>query len=158
MSKSFFSGAWALISDLALTAWRFVSFRSSTAEFTHDFWDSISASWQEGSSSAVTGERKKARKYLQQGVKHYNAKRYSDALYSFQKALQEDPHYSRGLLYYGNALYKLHEDTDAVKSWQQAIAVEPRSASARAAQMKLAHIQDKTKLASDEIQSQLNHK
>lgn len=158
MLKSFFSGLWTLLADLSHTVWRFVTLRSSTSEFTRDFWDSLSASWQEGSSTALTGERKLARKYLKQGIKHYNAKRYSDALYAFKKSLDEDPHYARGLLYYGNTLYKLNEEAAAQDFWKRAIAVEPRSDSARNAQTKLLRIQEKNKLAIDEIQSNLSHK
>lgn len=158
MLKSFFSGFWPLIVDLSQTVWRFVTLNSSTSEFTRDFWDSLSASWQEGSSTALTGERKAARKYLRLGVKHYNAKRHSDALYAFRKALEQDPHYARALLYYGNALYKLNEQSAALEAWKQAIAAEPRSDSARNAQLKLMRIQEKNKLAIDEIQSQLSRK
>ncbi|NLN94104.1 MAG: tetratricopeptide repeat protein [Candidatus Hydrogenedens sp.] len=158
MLKSFFSGIWTLIVDLSQTIWRFVTLNSSTSEFTRDFWDSLSATWQEGSSTALTGERKTARKYLKQGVKHYNSRRYSDALYSFRRSLDEDPNYARALLYYGNALYKLHEESAALEAWKRAIAVEPRSDSAKNAQLKLMRIREKNKLVIDEIQSQLSKK
>lgn len=158
MVKSFLSGTWNFLVDLGRSLGRFVTFRTSMGEFGNELMESVTAVWQEGTSTALTDQRKKARRFLKKGVQCYNGKRYGDALHLFKLALDEDIHYARGYLYFGNTLYKLHEQTEAVEAWKRAIAVEPHSDSAKEARLKLQHLQEKTQLAIDEIQSQLSKK
>lgn len=93
---------------------------------------------------------------VQQGVKHYNAKRYDAAEEAFRKALDFDEEYGRAHLYLGNALYKRQQHQQGVWHWRRTVEVEPHSAAAEAARKKLAHIEEQGNLIITELKNRLN--
>ena len=86
---------------------------------------------------APSHDHKLATKAVQRGVKHYNDRRYIEAVQAFRQALDFDQQYARAYLYLGNALYQQGEELPARHAWKRATEVEPTSESAVSAMRKL---------------------
>ncbi|NLV44304.1 MAG: tetratricopeptide repeat protein [Candidatus Hydrogenedentes bacterium] len=93
----------------------------------------------------LTDRRKAAIRSLNDGIRLYNGKRFSEALRAFEESVEYDPQYGRAHLYYGNAQYKLRNYEEALASWQCVIRIEPNSDIAEKAREKLERIQSKEK-------------
>lgn len=103
----------------------------------------------------ITDRRKMAIRSLNDGIRLYNGKRFSEALRAFEESVEYDPQYGRAHLYYGNAQYKLRNYEEALASWQCVVRIEPNSDIAEKAREKLEHIHSKEKQTVREIQEQL---
>lgn len=111
--------------------------------------------WNDLNRPPVSDRHKLAIHCLNQGIRLYNAKRYSEALRTFEESLDYDPQYSRAHLYYGNAQYKLRNYEEALASWQCILRIDPKSDIAEKAREKLEIVQSKNQQAVREIQEQL---
>ena len=63
---------------------------------------------------------RKAKQYVNQGVRAYNGADYEKAMYYFTKATQSDDHYALAWLYLGDASHKRGHATEAIEAWQRA--------------------------------------
>lgn len=67
---------------------------------------------------------------LQEGSKHYEAQRYSEALATFEKIIQLDPNYAAAYVHKGDCLRQLGNYGQAILTYQQAIDIAPHNSSA----------------------------
>lgn len=113
------------------------------------------AMWNDLNREPVSDRRKLAIHCLNQGIRLYNAKRYSEALRTFEESLDYDAQYSRAHLYYGNAQYKLRNYGEALAAWQCVLRIDPKSEVGEKAREKLEIVRSKNGQAIQEIQEQL---
>lgn len=85
----------------------------------------------------VSREHKHAIHYVKRGIKAYNAKHYDLAEEHFQLAIGFDGNYARAYLYLGNTYNRTNQVLDAVKMWNKAIDLEPKSNVGKKAAVKL---------------------
>ena len=85
----------------------------------------------------VPGNHKKPSKYLEQGRKYYNKKKYTHAKRYFKRALEIDPLYPLAHYMMGLVLYKQDDTGAAKRHWEQAIKIDPTSDVAAKADKKL---------------------
>lgn len=134
---------------------RLVCRKTSFSQFREECARHFQAAAHEINRPPVTERHKLAIRCLNEGIRLYNGKRFSEAVRAFEESLEYDPQYGRAHLYYGNAQYKMHNYEEAIASWQCVIRIDPKSAAAEKAQEKLYIIESKTKTTVREIQEQL---
>ncbi len=66
--------------------------------------------------------------YCGKGDVLYDLERFEEALDTYEKALQLDPHYFSAFKGKGNALYKLKRYNDALEAYNQAIELNSEDA------------------------------
>lgn len=101
----------------------------------------LQALWSRLTTRPVSNRRKAAIKCTKKGAELFNAHRYELAEAQFQKALKYDPSYARAHTYLGNTFYKQGRLTQATHQWRQAVAAEPGSDAAKAAEEKLGRVE-----------------
>ncbi len=66
--------------------------------------------------------------WIEEGVTHYKAQRYKEALVACKRAIQLDPTYARAYHGRGLAFFRLKYYGDALKSYEQACQLDPNNA------------------------------
>lgn len=97
------------------------------------------------------GDRDEATRYLNRGIRHYNAKGYYKAERYFRRAVMADESFALAHYYRGLALYQLGAPDSAAKSWKRAAEVDPESEIAHKALRKIEYAARHRALEDDEL-------
>ena len=143
------------IGNIAGACFRFAGRKLAFSEWVSECRHHVATAWNEGRRGPVSEYRKQALRCLNEGIRLYNGKHYSEALAKFKDAIEVDPQYGRAHLYYGNAQYKLHRHEEALNAWERAIRVDPDSEAADKARAKLERLNSKNRQVIHDIQEQL---
>lgn len=69
--------------------------------------------------------------HIKQGDKDFAAKKYRDALFAYQDAMQSDPRSVEALLKAGDSYAKLGYGDEAIEHWNRALALDPSNQAAK---------------------------
>jgi predicted Zn-dependent protease len=69
--------------------------------------------------------------HIKQGDKEFAAKKYRDALFAYQDAMQSDPRSVEALLKAGDSYSKLGYGDEAIEHWNRALALDPSNQAAK---------------------------